>query len=192
MQNNKAKRKTLYVTDRRDWRAWLENNFNKEKEIWLVFPRKSSGKKRIQYNDAVEEALCFGWIDSTVKKLNKESSIQRFSPRNPKSNYSQANKERIKYLLRRGMIHPSMLEKAKEIAFERFVIAKDILESIRKDATVWKNYNTFSNSYKRIRLAYIDAARKRPEEFKRRLKNFINKTREGKLIKGYGGIEKYY
>ncbi|MCK5113130.1 MAG: hypothetical protein KAR11_00010 [Phycisphaerae bacterium] len=57
--------KKLYVTNREDWRKWLENNFDKEKNVWLIYPKKSSGKERIIYNDAVEEALCFGWIDST-------------------------------------------------------------------------------------------------------------------------------
>ena len=87
---------TLYVTCRKDWRAWLEKNFAREKEIWLVYPKQSSRKPRISYNDAVEEALCFGWIDSTVKTIDEEMYAQRFSPRNPKSTYSQTNKERLK------------------------------------------------------------------------------------------------
>ena len=73
--------KLLHVSDRESWRQWLENNFKTEKEIWLVFPDKASGKPRIQYNDAVEEALSFGWIDSIVKRLDEHSSAQRFSPR---------------------------------------------------------------------------------------------------------------
>jgi uncharacterized protein YdeI (YjbR/CyaY-like superfamily) len=183
--------KTLYVTNRKDWRKWLEKNFEKAKEIWLVYPKKSSGKKRIQYNDAVEEALCFGWIDSIIKSADEENSIQRFTPRNPKSSYSQPNKERVKWLLENGMIHPSLQEKAKEIASEEFVFPKDIIEEIKKDKVVWKNYIKFSDSYKRIRLAYIDRARIHPEEFKKRLNNFIVKTRKNKMI-GFGGIEKYY
>jgi len=183
--------KTLYVTNRKDWRKWLEKNFDKEKDIWLVYPKKSSGKERILYNDAVEEALCFCWIDSTVKSLDEDSSIQRFSPRNPKSTYSQLNKERVKWLLEHGMIHASMLEKAKEIASEKFVFPKDIIDAIKKDKIVWKNYKAFSGTYKRIRIAYIDYARERPEEFKKRLNNFLNKTRVNKQI-GFGGIEKYF
>ena len=113
------------------------DNFETSCEIWFVFPYKSSGKKGILYNDAVEEALCFDWIDSTTKPLDKDHKIQRFTPRNPKSTYSQANKERLKW-------------------------------------------------------AYIEAARKRPEEFEKRLNNFISKTKENKTIIGFGGIEKYY
>ena len=83
---------TLYVTNRDDWRAWLEKNSHSEKEVWLVYYRKEAEKPRIPYNDAVEEALCFGWIDSINKKLDEERNVQRFSPRRPKSEYSQTNK----------------------------------------------------------------------------------------------------
>jgi uncharacterized protein YdeI (YjbR/CyaY-like superfamily) len=95
--------KTLYLTDRSQWRAWLEANYNKATEIWLVYPNKSTGKPRILYNDAVEEALCFGWIDSIQKSLDKDHAIQRFTPRNLKSDYCQANKERLKWLSDKGM-----------------------------------------------------------------------------------------
>ncbi len=183
--------KTLYVADRIKWREWLKNNFNKEKEIWLVYPKKVSNKPRIQYNDAVEEALCFGWIDSTAKTLDKENTAQRFTLRNPKSKYSQPNKERLKWLAGKKMLHPSIQEAVKEILIEKFIFPDDILNEIKKDKTAWENYNKFSESYKRIRIAYIDGARKRPEEFKKRLINFIKKTRENKKA-GFGGIEKYY
>jgi len=190
-QRKKKKFKTLYVTERKEWRKWLEQNYNREKEIWLIYPHKSSGKPRILYNDAVEEALCFGWIDSTVRKFDKESSMQRFSPRNPKSTYSQANKERLRWLLKKDMIHPSLKESVKKILQEKFVFPPDIIKAIKKDKKAWENYQKFSESYKRIRVAYIEGARKRPEEFNKRLSNFINKTRNNKLI-GFGGIEKHY
>ena len=73
-----------------------------------------------------------------------------------------------------------------------FVFPKDILEALKRDEIAWKNYQSFSEPYKRIRVAYINAARKRPEEFKKRLDNFVGKTRDNKLIKGYGGVDKYY
>ena len=69
---------------------------------------------------------------------------------------------------------------------------KDIIARLKEDKTVWNNYQLFSDTYKRIRIAYIEAARKRPEEFEKRLNNFINKTKENKKIRGFGGIEKYY
>jgi uncharacterized protein YdeI (YjbR/CyaY-like superfamily) len=185
------KLKTLYVTNRKDWCEWLEKNFDKEKEVWLVFPKKASGKPRISYNDAVEEALCFGWIDSRVKTLDKESFVQRFSPRNPKSGFSQANKERLKWLLKENLLHPFMEDTARKVLAESFVFPPDILSALRNDKVVWKNYQNFSSAYKRIRIAYIDVARNRPEEFRKRLANFIKKTKENKQI-GFGGIEKYY
>ena len=88
--------KTLYLTDRKDWRNWLKKHHKTEPEIWLIYPKKATGKPRIEYNDAVEEALCFGWIDSIVKKFDEESTVQRFSPRKPNAKYSQANIERLR------------------------------------------------------------------------------------------------
>ena len=185
------KLKTLYTASRKQWRLLLEKNFDKEQEIWLVYPSKSSGKARISYNDAVEEALCFGWIDSTIKSINEDSRAQKFSPRNPKSSYSQANKERLKWLLHNKLLHPSMSDAADRIVKEKFVFPPDIVKAIKSDRTAWKNYRTFSPSYQRIRIAYIDAARDRSDEFQKRLTNFIGKTRANKKI-GFGGIEKYY
>ena len=189
--DNVNKLKTLYFTNRKDWRSWLEKNFEKEKEIWLVYPKKSSGKPRISYNDAVEEALCFGWIDSTVKAFDEENSIQRFSPRRHKSRFSQPNRERLKWLDKRHLLHPSVKEIVKSVLTEKFVFPPDIIRVIKNDPSTWKNYQKFSPAYRRIRIAYIDAARNRPEEFKKRLANFIKKTKENKHI-GFGGIEKYF
>jgi uncharacterized protein YdeI (YjbR/CyaY-like superfamily) len=102
--------KTLYVKDRQEWRNWLVANFQKTKEIWLVFPNKASGRASLLYNDAVEEALCFGWIDSTVKPYRENASVQRFTPRNPRTSYSQPNIERLKWLAAEGKLHPSVLK----------------------------------------------------------------------------------
>lgn len=181
-----------YFEDRKDWRKWLSDNFETANEIWFVFPSKASGKKSITYNDAVEEALCFEWIDSTIKSLDKEHKIQHFTPRNPKSTYSQANKERLKWLLENKMIHPKFEDKIQDVLSAPFIFPNDIVDRLKEDKIIWKNYQHFSDAYKRIRIAYIEAARKRPEEFEKRLNNFINKTKENKIIKGFGGIEKYY
>ncbi len=183
--------KTLYVSDRKPWREWLEANFKTEKEIWLIYPAKDSGKPRIQYNDAVEEALAFGWIDSTVKRNDDHSSAQRFSPRNPASEYSQSNKERLKRLVKEGRLHPSMKESVEKVLRTEFVFPPDILKAIKGNKKAWDNYQNFSPAYRRIRIAYIDGARNRPDEFKKRLNNFVKKTEQNKLI-GFGGIEKYY
>ncbi|RKN83221.1 YdeI/OmpD-associated family protein [Ulvibacterium marinum] len=182
----------LYLTERKAWREWLRKNFNKKKEVWLVYPKKSSGKPRIEYNTAVEEALCYGWIDSTVKSLDGDHTIQRFTQRRPKSSYSQANKERLKWLYKENKIHLSIRESIKAIIDQEFEFPLDILDEIRKNPMAWENYQKLSDPYKRIRIAYIDSARKRPEEFTKRLLNFIAKTKENKFIKGFGGIDKYY
>jgi uncharacterized protein YdeI (YjbR/CyaY-like superfamily) len=184
--------KIKYFESRKDWRKWLTDNFDTANEIWFVFPHKSSGKKSILYNDAVEEALCFDWIDSTIKTLDSEHKIQRFTPRNPKSTYSQANKDRLKRLSENKMIHPKFEDKIQTVLSEPFIFPNDIIDKLKEDKTVWKNYQHFSDTYKRIRVAYIEAARVRPEEFEKRLNHFISKTKENKTITGFGGIGKYY
>ncbi len=184
--------KIKYFENREDWRKWLTDNFETANEIWFVFPCKSSGKKSILYNDAVEEALCFGWIDSTVRALDKEHKIQRFTPRRLRSTYSQSNKERLAWLLENGLIHPKFEDEVRAVLADPFVFPVDIVARLREDPVVWANYERFSDSYKRIRVAYIEQARVSAEEFEKRLRNFIAKTRDGKIIAGYGGIEKYY
>lgn len=184
--------KIIYFEKREDWRKWLMDNFDTANEIWFVFPSKSSGKKSVLYNDAVEEALCFDWIDSTIKSLDKEHKIQRFTPRNPKSTYSQANKERLTWLLENKMIHPTLEVKIQNVLAEPFIFPSDIIDKLKEDKIVWSNYQQFSDSYKRIRIAYIEAARTRTEEFEKRLNHFISKTKENKTIAGFGGIGKYY
>ena len=183
---------TNYFENRKEWRKWLSDNFETAREVWFVFPNKSSGKKSITYNDAVEEALCFGWIDSTIKSLDKEHKIQRFTPRKPKSPYSQANKERLWWLLENNLIHPKLVDKIRNVLSEPFVFPDNILNKLQADPTVWNNYQQFSDTYKRIRIAYIQAAEILPKEFEKRLNNFINKTKENKIITGFGGIDKYY
>ena len=182
---------TLFVFDRKPWRKWLEANFDTAREIWLVYPNKASGEPRILYNDAVEEALCFGWIDSIIKKLDDLHAAQRFTPRNPKSGYSQQNKERLRWLADEGMLHPSVHESVKDILNEEFVFPEDILHGIQANEQAWKCFQAFSPAYQRIRVAYIDIARARPEVYESRLRNFLKATERGKRI-GYGGIDKYF
>lgn len=184
--------KIFYAKDRSEWRAWLSENFKTESEVWFVFPMKESGEAGVSYNDAVEEALSFGWIDSTIKHIDPTHRAQRFTPRRAGSPYSRANIERLIWLDGHGMIHPDVRESVIDIIRAPYIFPEDILEAIRADALALENYQRFSEPYKRIRVAYIDAARGRPEEFKKRLESFIKKTRQGKLIVGYGGIDKYY
>jgi uncharacterized protein YdeI (YjbR/CyaY-like superfamily) len=93
---------TLYVTNRQDFRRWLEENHKSKKEIWLIQYKKAAKKPSINYVEAVEEALCFGWIDSTEKSMDTERYATRFSPRRPKSNWTDTNKERARKLIAAG------------------------------------------------------------------------------------------
>ncbi len=171
--------KLLYVKNAREWRTWLEKHHDKEREIWLVFFRKSSGKSRISYNDAVDEALCFGWIDSTVKNVDSERFAQRFTPRRPKSPVSVMNRERIRRLSAAGKMTPAGLAAVGNVS-DKFKIAPDILKAIKRNEQTWKNFQSFDESYRRIRVAFIEGARRRPEEFGRRLRHFVKMTAKNK------------
>ena len=184
-------KQTFYAATRLEWRKWLEKNYKTEKEIWLVYYKKATGKPRVEYNDAVEEALCFGWIDSTVKKIDEESFAQRFSRRNPKTGYSQSNKERLAKLIAEGKVMKDVLATLSDLSLEKFEIPEDILAAIKTDQEAWKNFQKFSETYKRIRIAFIDGARNCPKEFKKRLNYFIKMTEKNKQF-GFGGIDKYY
>ena len=182
----------IYCKNRNEWRDWLSAHFETEKVIWFIFPTISSGEIGVTYNDAVEEALCFGWIDGVAGTLDETHQLRRFTPRRKGSGYSRLNIERLINLNEQGMIHPKLQKEIKKIISVRFVFPKDIINEIKKDKIAWQNYQAFTDSYKRIRIAYIDAARNRPEEFKKRLNSFINKTHDNKIITGYGGTDKYY
>jgi uncharacterized protein YdeI (YjbR/CyaY-like superfamily) len=183
--------KTLYVTSAKAWRFWLEKNYQVESEVWLVYPNRASGKPRITYNAAVEEALCYGWIDSNVKNIDEHSSAQRFSPRKPESTYSQANIERLGRLAYLSKLKPDIQKAVKPVLKQTFVFPEDIIKAIRVNKIAWENYQNFSPSYQRIRVAFIASARKRPDEFQKRLRHFIEMTEKNKLF-GFGGIEAYY
>jgi uncharacterized protein YdeI (YjbR/CyaY-like superfamily) len=162
--------KILYVTERNAWRSWLAKNCDKEKEIWMVYYKKSSGKSRIPYNDAVEEALCYGWIDSIVKKIDEERFAQRFTPRRPSSKLSEMNKERIRKLIVQKKMTPAGLNAIKKVFdmekddSNKFFIPDDIIKSLKKDKLVWKNFQKFPESYKRIRIGYLESQRRHSEE----------------------------
>lgn len=182
----------FYTGDRNEWRKWLSENHESKDEIWFVFPTKDSGEESVSYNDAVEEALCFGWIDGRAGTLDEKHGIRRFTPRREGSGYSRPNIERLLWLDSRGMIDPEVRKKVLPVISEPYVFPEDIIAEIMKDPVTAENYSRFSPSYQRIRVAYIDAARKCPDEFRKRLESFILKTRMNKIITGYGGIEKYY
>ena len=184
--------KILYCRDRSEWRSWLSENFRTSEDVWFVFPTKDSDEMGVSYNDAVEEALCFGWIDSTTKRLDDTHQIRHFTPRRKGSTYSRPNIERLIQMDSEGKIHPDIRPSVLPLIEAEYVFPQDILAEIKEDPEAWENYQNFSEPYRRIRVAYIDAARKRPEEFRKRLDNFISMTRKNRIIGGYGGVDKYY
>ena len=185
-------RNLFYTSSRSEWREWLQENFRTEKEVWLVFPLQSAGEKCLAYNDAVEEALCFGWIDGQAGKLDEFHQIRRFTVRRKNSPYSQLNIERLIWLYEHDMIHPDCVSAIREIVKRPFAYPSDILDAIRADGKAWQYFSCFPESYKRIRVAHIEAARQNPDEFRKRLEYFIRKTHEGRRIMGYGSPAKYY
>lgn len=182
---------TFYTANRDEWRKWLQKNWEKEKEIWLVFPKESSGKPRMTYNEATEEALCFGWIDSVQKPLDADHTMMRYSPRRPKTGYSQLNKERLALLMRENKVHPSLQASVQHVLDEGFLFPDDIRQALQKDPVVWKNFQGFPEAYQRLRIASVEVMRKQPEEFNKRLANLIEKTRKNKMIT-VAGMDAYY
>ena len=181
---------TVYAVARDEWRAWFEANYDSKSEIWLVSWHKDTGRPSVPYNDAVEEALCFGWIDSTVKAFDSESSAQRYTPRRSGSPYSQVNKERLARLIETGKVIPSVLEAVVDESPEDYEIPDDVLFALKADEDAWRFFSSTSPSYQRIRSAYVETARSRPAEFEKRLKRLVEKSVQGKQF-GYG-IEDFY
>lgn len=180
---------TLYVHDRKAWRAWLSKHHDIEPDIWLVYYRKETGKPRISYNDAVEEALCYGWIDSTEKSLDEERFAQRFSPRRGTSVLSQTNLIRIRKLIKQKKMTKAGLKAVSHVydpsndKQEELVIPPDILKALKADRQAWKNFQKFPENYKRIRIDYIDTRRRHSQEmFDHALKYFIKMTAADKRI----------
>ena len=104
-------RKTLYITTREEWRAWLTKHYQSETEVWLIYYKKHSGQPRIPYDQAVEEALCFGWVDSIVKRIDDEKFEQKFTPRRDCTKWSTLNKRRLRKLIREGRMTEAGLAK---------------------------------------------------------------------------------
>ena len=182
----------LEVSTRAAWGAWLRRRYESDTVVWLVFHKKHTGRPRVAYGDAVEEALAFGWIDSTIHRLDDDRYAQRFTPRRPGSPYSESNLARLRSMAKLGKVAPDVLAKVRPLLKAKPVrIPPDILAAIKADPQVWRQFRGLSEAYKRIRVDYIDQARIRPEEFDKRLRHFLKMTRGGRLI-GFGGIHKHY
>jgi uncharacterized protein YdeI (YjbR/CyaY-like superfamily) len=147
--------RTLYVTNRDDWRSWLAKHFASETEVWLIYYTKDSGRPRISYDHAVEEALCFGWIDSIVKRIDDESFAQKFTPRRDGSNWSALNKRRVRALIRDGRMTAAGLSKVdvaklgKEPETKSGEVSADIprvmQQALMANRQAWTNFRNSAN-----------------------------------------------
>jgi len=162
----------VYVADRAAWRRWLAEHHATSPGIWLVFDKKSSRPDRLAYGDAVEEALCYGWIDSTVRTLDDARYVQLMAPRKPKSTWSRSNKVRVERLIAQGlMAAPGLasIERAQANGawasldeVEALVVPKDLTKALRALPGAAKNFAAFSPSARKGYLHWISQA-KRPE-----------------------------
>ncbi len=170
----------LNVGNRDEFRLWLENNHSTEKECWLVVKRgRPIGSDTFWYIDAVEEAMCFGWIDSTTKKLDDGTTIQRFTPRSKNSKWSELNKERCRRMERLGRMTDSGRAVLPDMSDDGFVIDKDILAALQSNVDVWTNFQNFPPLYKRVRIDTIQIKKNQPDVFAARLNKFIENTKKG-------------
>lgn len=172
----------LDVKSRKELRDWLLRNHDKESECWIVVKRgRPVDDGTFWYIDAVEEALCFGWIDSTTKKISDDVTAQRLCPRRPRSNWSELNKERCRRMERLGLMTDAGRAVLPDMSENGFSIDEDILQELKTDNVVWENFCRQPELYKRIRIDTIQIKKKQPEIFRSRLNKFIENTRKGIL-----------
>lgn len=175
---------------RGEWRKWLRANHNKKKEVWLIRYNKDSGKKSILLSDAVEEAICYGWIDGKLRNLDNERYVIRFSPRKEDSVWSLANKNKALRMIKTGKMTEHGLRKiriAKENgAWENAYSSRDVPElpsdlkfALKKDGKAWENFKGFANTYK-IGYIYWVVSAKRPETRSDRISKIVERSREKK------------
>ncbi len=168
----------FHAHTRAEWRTWLQENHATAPGIWLITNKKTSGKAHLSYAEAVEEALCFGWIDSLPRKLDELRTALVFTPRKPKSGWSKVNKQRIATLLEQGLMTRAGLEKI-EIAkqnggwtlldeIEKLTIPADLQAALDANPTALRHFNAFGNSVKKGILQWLQTA-KRPETRQKRI-----------------------
>ncbi|OHB61356.1 MAG: hypothetical protein A2168_06455 [Planctomycetes bacterium RBG_13_50_24] len=184
--------KQLYVTNRNEWRNWLSLNHATEAGIWLIFYKKETSKPAIAYEAAVEEALCFGWIDSIVRKIDAARFVRKFTPRSDKSIWSPLNKKRANKMIKQGLITEVGLAKIKT-AKKTGLWDKDVRPRISHDVPpefaralarnkkAKENFDKLAPSYRKYYIGWITVA-KRPETKKRRIEESITLLEMGKKL----------
>jgi uncharacterized protein YdeI (YjbR/CyaY-like superfamily) len=169
---------TFYPKSVKEWRKWLTRNHGQEKGVWLILYNKNSEIASINMAEAVEQALCFGWIDSVANKRDDESRYQYFSPRKPKSNWSKINRERVKKMTDLGLMTPSgqaTIDVAKKTGtwtaletVDNRTIPDDLQQAFNKNKKAFQHFQEFSPSSQRMILSWILLA-KRPETRAKRI-----------------------
>lgn len=162
--------KLFYPENAKQWRSWLEENHEKEQSVWLVSYKKSSEKPSVTWSESVDEALCFGWIDSVKKKLDEEGSIQFFCKRKAKSTWSKINKEKIERLAAEGLMHPAgwaSVEIAKENgswnildSVEDLIIPPDLEQALLAEVDAMAYFLSLSKSSKKGMLQWLVMAKR--------------------------------
>jgi len=178
-----------YARDRQEWRAWLEQNHAASRGIWLIYYKQQSSKPRVAYDEAVEEALCFGWIDSKAKALDEERYMQFFSPRKPKSPWSKLNKQRVEKLIQQGLMTSAGLQAIEAAqqngmwdaadAIADMTVPEDFKQALAAKPAAQQHFEAFGTSTKREILRWIKSA-KRPETRLKRIEQVVSATQQKK------------
>lgn len=176
----------FYPRTRSDWRQWLEANGQSKTEVWLRRFVKASGQPSITYDDLVEEALCYGWIDGVMKKLDSASNVQRLTPRQAKGSFlSELNRQRLWKLQAMGLVTPAGLAAVADTIGspdDPLVIPDWIEQRLRDEAAVWDRFCRFPRSYQRLKIGWISEIRgnSRRDEAEKRLRYLIEQTARNK------------
>ena len=169
-----------------DWRFWLKENSDKENYVWLTLYKKKFRKKGMTLEDAVEESICFGWIDGKLKRLDTERFILRFSPRKAKSVSSRINKERAERLMKLGRMTDAGLVKIQEAKKNGFwesaytnkikeEVPLDLKEALMNEKKAWENFHRFANSYRNMYIGWVNGA-KTAETRTKRIKKVVEQS----------------
>lgn len=174
-------RNILDIKKRSDFREWLMKNSAVEKECWIAVKRgKTPPEDALWYLDAVEEALCFGWIDSTVKQVDGVT-LQRFGPRNKNGRWTELNKERCRRLGKLGLMTEGGRAACPDLDAE-FVIVPEILGAFKANPAAWRNFKTFPGLYQRVRIDNIQRNKACRQIFESRLQKLIEASERGEMI----------
>jgi uncharacterized protein YdeI (YjbR/CyaY-like superfamily) len=190
---------TIYAKSRQEWREWLQDNHDKKQSVWLIYYKKKSAVPSVVYSDAVDEALCFGWIDSKAKPIDEDSYMQFFSRRKPKSVWSKVNKEKIERLTKQGLITEmgfEAIERAKQNGSwtlldeaEALIIPQDLEEEFQKRPNAKQYFSSLSRSDKRNVLQWLVLA-KRPETRAKRIREIVELADNKQKPKQFSGRKK--